>query len=77
MYTDGNETFWFQSFEDNSIKVFDERTDREAGHGTVDGATATLDIFDDTYEVAFKDGNLTWSDGDVWGASGAVQLCLF
>ena len=64
------DALWFQSFEDNSITVFDGRTNMEAGYGTVDGAKVTLDIFGGSYEVTSKDGNLIWSDGDVWGAAG-------
>jgi hypothetical protein len=59
--------FWFQSFGDNSIKVYDERTNMETGHGTVDGTKATLESFDETLDVVFKDDKLNWSDGDVWG----------
>jgi hypothetical protein len=69
--------FWFQSFENNSIKVFDGRTNMEAGYGTVDGAKATLDIFGGSYEVTSKDGNLIWSDGDVWGAAGNYNYICF
>ena len=61
--------FWFQSFGDNSIKVYDERTNMETGHGTVDGTKATLERFDETLDVVFKDDKLNWSDGDVWGTT--------
>ena len=60
------ETFYFRSFADGTVKVYDEKH-RERGTGTVNGATVKLKIFDGIYEAtARKDRSITWSDGDVW-----------
>eukprot|EP01051_Picozoa_sp_SAG22_P000769 SAG22_NODE_24_length_30194_cov_6.086327_2_plen_1485_part_00 len=61
--------FYFQSFADNTIKVFDlsDGDGGEEGGGTVDGATALLNIFGNPdHSATYFYDYLIWDDGDRW-----------